>query len=65
MENSPETGLIISAEDPYSSMQSEAIQSPIPHGFLQEYLKMNPEANRIIIKVPTKKPPQAGEEMEH
>jgi hypothetical protein len=52
MESAAETGLVITTEDPYSSMQSEAIQSPIPHGFLQDYLKKNPEAERMIIKVP-------------
>ncbi len=52
MENSPESGFIFSIEDPYSSTQSEAIQSSIFHGFLQAYLKQNPVADRVIIKIP-------------
>lgn len=55
MENSPESGLTLSIEDPFSSNQSDEIQSPIPYVFLQTYLNKNPLANRIIIKVPTDK----------
>lgn len=51
MESSPESRLIISTEDLYSSNQSEAIQSPILMGYLQAYLKKNPVADRIILKV--------------
>lgn len=52
MTSAPETGLLIASEDPYSSTQSDPIQSSIPHGFLQAYLKQNPLADRIIISVP-------------
>jgi hypothetical protein len=51
MESHPESKLIISTEDPYSWSQSEAIQSPITHGFLQRYLKHNPCVDRIILSV--------------
>lgn len=52
MENSPESGLIMSIEDSYSTMQSKPVQSPIPHRLLQTFLKKNPLANRMIIQVP-------------
>jgi hypothetical protein len=51
MDTSPESRLVISPEDPYSSTQSDAVQSPISYGYLQTYLKNNPVADRIIIKV--------------
>jgi len=51
MESSPESRLIISTEDHGSSSQSETIKSPILHGYLQTYLKKNPIADRIILKV--------------
>ncbi|HEX4044246.1 MAG TPA: hypothetical protein VHZ76_01090 [Gammaproteobacteria bacterium] len=51
MESPPGSNLIISTEDPYSSSQSEAIKSPITYGFLQTYLKRNPRADRIILRV--------------
>lgn len=56
MESAPESGLIISIDDPYSSTQSESIQSSIVYGLLQTYLKQNPDANRVIIKMPTVDP---------
>lgn len=52
MESSPESGLIISTEDPYSITQSKTVQSLIPHKFLQAYLKQNPMVNRVIIQAP-------------
>jgi hypothetical protein len=52
MESRPETSLTMAVEDPYSSNQSEAIRSPILYGYLQSYLKKNPMADRVIIKVP-------------
>lgn len=52
MERSPESGLMISTEDPYSITQSKTVQSLIPHKFLQTYLKQNPMADRIIIQAP-------------
>ncbi|GEM_PF-4922349 len=55
MKSAPESDLIFSLEDPYSSMQSDAILSSIPHVFLQTYLKQNLEADRVIIRVPTLK----------
>ncbi|MEO8400278.1 MAG: hypothetical protein ABI597_00595 [Gammaproteobacteria bacterium] len=51
MERNPESGLVIATEDPFSSNQSAPIQSPIQHGFLQTYLKLNPLANRVIINL--------------
>lgn len=52
MQSSPESGLVISTEDPYSVTQAKPIQSLIPHKFLQTYLKNNPVADRVIIQVP-------------
>jgi len=52
MHSDPESQLVISTEDPYSSNQSEKIQSPVSLGYLQMHLKNNPAADRIIIDVP-------------
>jgi hypothetical protein len=52
MKSDPESSLIISTEDPYSSSRSGTIQSPISNGFLQMYLKNNPIVDRIIVQVP-------------
>src|SRR6185312_10159598 len=38
MKSDPESDLIFLLEDPYSSIQSDAILSSIPHVFLQTYL---------------------------
>ena len=51
MEGDPESKLVFSIEDPYLSTQSKAIQSPIYYGYLQTYLKKNPAADRVIIKI--------------
>lgn len=51
MENSPASELILSIEDPFSSNQSAATPYSISYGSLQKYLKQNPLAERIIIKV--------------
>jgi len=52
MENSPDSGLMLSTEDPYSVTHSKPVQYLIPHKFLQQYLKKNPIADRVIIQVP-------------
>jgi hypothetical protein len=52
MESSPEAGLVISSEDPYSITQAKTVQSLIPHKFLQTYLKQNPMVDRVIIQAP-------------
>ncbi len=53
MQNAPKSGLNLSIEDPYSSAQTEIIKSSISYGFLQTYLKQNPVADRVIIKIPS------------
>jgi hypothetical protein len=55
MQAAPESDLTFSLEDPYSSIQSDEMPSPIPNVFLQTYLKNNPAADRVIIQVPTLK----------
>ena len=55
MEKSPESGLMLSTEDPYSVTQTRPVQSLIPHKFIQTYLKKNPLADRVIIQVPALK----------
>lgn len=52
MEKSPQSSFIMTTEDPYSITQSKPVQSPILHKFLQDYLKKNPLADRIILRVP-------------
>jgi len=52
MHSDPKSKLVISTEDPYSSHQSEKIQSPVSLGYLQTFLKNNPVADRIILDVP-------------
>jgi hypothetical protein len=52
METSPKSRLNIAIEDPYSSNQSETIQSPLTYGDLQAFLENNPVADRIIIEIP-------------
>lgn len=52
MNSAPESEFNFSIEDPYSSAQSEIVRSPVTYVFLQSYLKQNPHADRIIIKVP-------------
>ncbi len=52
MESSPNLLLVISTEDPFSLTQSEPIQSPISYGLLQNYLLKNPDADRVIFKIP-------------
>lgn len=55
MQAAPESDLVITLEDPYSSIQSDAITSSIPHAILQSYLKQNPAADRVIMSVPVVK----------
>jgi hypothetical protein len=52
METSPETHLVVAPEDPYSFNLSKPVQSPVTYKTLQIYLKSNPLAERIILKVP-------------
>lgn len=50
MENPSESGLIITAEDPFSAAKSAPLKSFITHKLLQDHLKRNPMANRVIIE---------------
>ena len=52
MKSAPESELVFTVEDPYSTTRSRALSSPIYYLFLQTYLKENPNADRVIIKVP-------------
>jgi len=52
MERSPKANLILSTQDSWLSIQLVAIQASITYGFLQSYLKENPQADRVIIKMP-------------
>ncbi|GEM_PF-1402969 len=49
IENSPESFLLIHNEESYDL---DPIQSPITYGFLQDCLKKNPRADRIIVSAP-------------
>lgn len=60
MERNPESELVVSLEDPYSSSHSNTLQSSIPYAMLQTYLKKNPHAKRMIIKVTQQRPYVAG-----
>lgn len=51
MKKSPNSGLVIASEDPFSSQQEQAISSLIPHRYLQSYLMKNPNADRVIINL--------------
>ncbi|MHB1949066.1 MAG: hypothetical protein ACYCQI_13240 [Gammaproteobacteria bacterium] len=51
MKKSPNSGLVIASEDPFSSLQAQAIPSLIPHRYLQSYLLKNPSADRVIINL--------------
>lgn len=53
MEKSPESYLIIFPEDSSSLAQFELAQTFIPYKFLQEHLKRNPKADRMIIQTAT------------
>lgn len=55
LESHPDERLCIATEDPYSTIQGEKVVSPISYGFLQEYLRQNPGADRIILQVPSDK----------
>lgn len=51
MKRSPNSGLVIASEDPFSSVQDKAIPSLIPHRYLQSYLLKHPDADRVIINL--------------
>ena len=50
METSPTNRLTISADDPFFRVQSAPIKSLITYKILQDHLKLNPLANRVIIE---------------
>lgn len=52
MESPPESGLMISTDDPYAIIRSKTVRSLIPNKFLQTYLKQNPMVDRVIMQVP-------------
>lgn len=53
MEHSPKSNLMISTKNPGLLKYVPRIQASISYGFLQQYLKTNKNANRLIIKIKT------------